>query len=66
MQSYRAASPTYRVDVTSVRLDGFIRFRSDRRSFTSRAPKLLTCSFLGMDFSATVGCEPLDNQNSLI
>jgi hypothetical protein len=34
MQSHRAASPTYIADVTSVGLDGFIRFRSDRRSFT--------------------------------
>ena len=32
--AHRAASRTYIADVTSISLDGFIRFRSDRRSFT--------------------------------
>ena len=33
--AHRAASRTYIADVTSISLDGFIRFRSDRRSFTN-------------------------------
>jgi hypothetical protein len=39
--AHRAASRTYIADVTSISLDGFIRFRSDRRSFTLRHRLLL-------------------------